>query len=124
MNREGFGHRVLTGEKQDGETSLVAWRQSSGVLRAPAIARRSWSVRQPMDVADGGVDLGDKGVSKAVQKREQGEGREVGCRGATEIAGVGRGVRAYRRRSKLREWRPGGGPVRVLGGREEGSEGF
>ena len=52
------------------------------------IARRSGVQRRPRDVADVGVDLANKEASKLVQKREQGEGREVGCRREAGVAGV------------------------------------
>ena len=39
---------------------------------------------------DGGVNLANKMASNVVQKREQGEGREIGCKGTVGIVGVGR----------------------------------
>ena len=92
---------MLTGEKQDGEANSVARRRAAGSTPPPPIARRSWCGRRPNEVDDGRGDLQDKRASKSVQKGEQGEGKEVGCRGVAELAGVGRGKQTHRRRFEL-----------------------
>ena len=94
-----LGMNVSHLDGRGGVARSVARRRASTPLLLPGIPRRSWRGRRSETVVEVSVDLASKRAPIGVKAKEQGEGKETGCRGEARVAGVGRGVRIYRRQT-------------------------